>query len=96
MCVSTDCDIALFQIPIATSGIRAMGYLMRHHLRTEGGKRVSQRIITQFVKVQQELLHSTRFLLLFFCICSSKEVLCSTGFGFMQIRKCWKLTVFAW
>uniref|UniRef100_A0A669DZS4 GCN1 activator of EIF2AK4 n=1 Tax=Oreochromis niloticus TaxID=8128 RepID=A0A669DZS4_ORENI len=25
------------RIPIATSGIRAMGYLMKHHLRTEGG-----------------------------------------------------------
>lgn len=43
----------LLQIPIATSGIRAMGYMMRHHLRTEGAS-VSQRIITQFVKVQQE------------------------------------------
>lgn len=41
------------QIPIATSGIRAMGYMMRHHLRTEGAA-VSQRTITQFVKVQQE------------------------------------------
>lgn len=43
----------LLQIPIATSGIRAMGYMIRHHLRTEGAA-VSQRIITQFVKVQQE------------------------------------------
>lgn len=43
----------LLQIPIATSGIRAMGYMMRHHLRTEGAA-VSQRIITQFVKVQRE------------------------------------------
>uniref|UniRef100_A0AAQ4QL94 GCN1 activator of EIF2AK4 n=1 Tax=Gasterosteus aculeatus aculeatus TaxID=481459 RepID=A0AAQ4QL94_GASAC len=41
------------RIPIATSGIRAMGYLMRHHLRTEGGSSVSQRIITQFVKCLQ-------------------------------------------
>uniref|UniRef100_A0A8C2WX06 GCN1 activator of EIF2AK4 n=1 Tax=Cyclopterus lumpus TaxID=8103 RepID=A0A8C2WX06_CYCLU len=41
------------RIPIATSGIRAMGYLMRHHLRTEGGNSVSQRIITQFVKCLQ-------------------------------------------
>lgn len=39
------------QIPIATSGIRAMGYMMRHHLRTEGGAAVSQRTINQFVKV---------------------------------------------
>lgn len=45
--------LLLLQIPIATSGIRAMGYMMRHHLRTEGAA-VSQRIITQFVKVQQE------------------------------------------
>ncbi|KAF1388856.1 hypothetical protein PFLUV_G00067070 [Perca fluviatilis] len=41
------------RIPIATSGIRALGYLMRHHLRTEGGGSVSQRIITQFVKCLQ-------------------------------------------
>lgn len=31
-----------------------MGYLMRHHLRTEGASGSSQRIITQFVKVRQE------------------------------------------
>lgn len=43
--------LLFFQIPIATSGIRAMGYLMRHHLRTEGVNSVSQRIITQLVKV---------------------------------------------
>uniref|UniRef100_A0A8C9ZZN5 GCN1 activator of EIF2AK4 n=1 Tax=Sander lucioperca TaxID=283035 RepID=A0A8C9ZZN5_SANLU len=41
------------RIPIATSGIRALGYLMRHHLRTEGGGSVSQRIITQLVKCLQ-------------------------------------------
>ncbi|XP_035021502.1 eIF-2-alpha kinase activator GCN1 [Hippoglossus stenolepis] len=41
------------RIPIATSGIRAMGYLMRHHLRTEGGSNISQRIITQLVKCLQ-------------------------------------------
>ncbi|MEQ2219741.1 hypothetical protein XENOCAPTIV_022891 [Xenoophorus captivus] len=40
------------RIPIATSGIRAVGYLMRHQLRTEGGSSVSQRIITQLVKNQ--------------------------------------------
>ncbi|XP_056152960.1 eIF-2-alpha kinase activator GCN1 [Lampris incognitus] len=41
------------RIPIATSGIRAVGYLMRHHLRTQGGSGVSQRVITQFVKCLQ-------------------------------------------
>ncbi|CAB1319637.1 unnamed protein product [Coregonus sp. 'balchen'] len=41
------------RIPIATSGIRAMGYLMRHHLRTEEGSGSSHRIITQFVKCLQ-------------------------------------------
>ncbi|XP_043967606.1 eIF-2-alpha kinase activator GCN1 [Gambusia affinis] len=41
------------RIPIATSGIRALGFLMRHHLRTEGGSGVSQRIITQLVKCLQ-------------------------------------------
>ncbi|XP_076020781.1 stalled ribosome sensor GCN1 [Genypterus blacodes] len=41
------------RIPIATSGIRAMGYQMRHHLRVEGGSSVSQRIITQFLKCLQ-------------------------------------------
>lgn len=41
------------RIPIATSGIRALGFLVRHHLRTEGGNSVSQRIITQFVKCLQ-------------------------------------------
>uniref|UniRef100_A0A8C8HRQ3 TOG domain-containing protein n=1 Tax=Oncorhynchus tshawytscha TaxID=74940 RepID=A0A8C8HRQ3_ONCTS len=41
------------RIPIATSGIRAMGYLMRHHLRTEEGSGSSQRIISQFVKCLQ-------------------------------------------
>lgn len=43
----------VFQIPIATSGIRAMGFLMRHHLRTEG-LGVNQRFVTQFVKVNQD------------------------------------------
>ncbi|XP_023197971.1 eIF-2-alpha kinase activator GCN1 isoform X2 [Xiphophorus maculatus] len=41
------------RIPIATSGIRALGFLMRHHLRMEGGSGVSQRIITQLVKCLQ-------------------------------------------
>ncbi|XP_012704734.2 eIF-2-alpha kinase activator GCN1 isoform X1 [Fundulus heteroclitus] len=41
------------RIPIATSGIRALGYLMRHQLRTEGGSSISQRTITQFVKCLQ-------------------------------------------
>uniref|UniRef100_A0A8D3CE50 GCN1 activator of EIF2AK4 n=1 Tax=Scophthalmus maximus TaxID=52904 RepID=A0A8D3CE50_SCOMX len=41
------------RIPIATSGIRAMGFLMRHHLRTEGGSSICQRIITQLVKCLQ-------------------------------------------
>ncbi|KAK7933114.1 hypothetical protein WMY93_004010 [Mugilogobius chulae] len=38
------------RIPIATSGIRALGFLVRHQLRSEGGSSMSQRIITQFVK----------------------------------------------
>uniref|UniRef100_A0A668A0L7 GCN1 activator of EIF2AK4 n=1 Tax=Myripristis murdjan TaxID=586833 RepID=A0A668A0L7_9TELE len=41
------------RIPIATSGIRAMGYLMRHQLRAEGSAGVSQRVTTQFVKCLQ-------------------------------------------
>uniref|UniRef100_A0AAQ6AI59 TOG domain-containing protein n=1 Tax=Amphiprion ocellaris TaxID=80972 RepID=A0AAQ6AI59_AMPOC len=41
------------RIPIATSGIRGMGFLLRHQFRTEGGSSVSQRIITQFVKCLQ-------------------------------------------
>ncbi|KAJ4944183.1 hypothetical protein JOQ06_012728, partial [Pogonophryne albipinna] len=41
------------RIPIATSGIRAMGFLMRHNLRTEGGAGVNQRIVTQLVKSLQ-------------------------------------------
>ncbi|XP_028269572.1 eIF-2-alpha kinase activator GCN1 [Parambassis ranga] len=41
------------RIPIATSGIRAMGFLVRHHFKTDGGSSVSQRIITQFVKCLQ-------------------------------------------
>uniref|UniRef100_A0A1A7WWE1 GCN1 general control of amino-acid synthesis 1-like 1 n=1 Tax=Iconisemion striatum TaxID=60296 RepID=A0A1A7WWE1_9TELE len=41
------------RIPIATSGIRAMGFLMRHHLKTEGGSSVLQRIVTQLVKCLQ-------------------------------------------
>uniref|UniRef100_A0A3P8W649 GCN1 activator of EIF2AK4 n=1 Tax=Cynoglossus semilaevis TaxID=244447 RepID=A0A3P8W649_CYNSE len=41
------------RIPIATSGIRAVGYLMRQHLRTEGGDSISQRIITHLVKCLQ-------------------------------------------
>ncbi|KAM3611156.1 uncharacterized protein V6R79_014354 [Siganus canaliculatus] len=40
------------RIPIATSGIRAMGYLMKQQLRTDGAS-VSQRIITQLVKSLQ-------------------------------------------
>lgn len=52
-----DNTLLFTQIPIATSGIRAMGYLMRHHLRAEGVG-VSQRMITQFVKVEQEPLRS--------------------------------------
>ena len=45
------------QIPIATSGIRAMGYLMRHQLRAEGSSAVPQRIITHFVKVRLASYH---------------------------------------
>uniref|UniRef100_A0A3Q1GAD8 GCN1 activator of EIF2AK4 n=1 Tax=Acanthochromis polyacanthus TaxID=80966 RepID=A0A3Q1GAD8_9TELE len=41
------------RIPIATSGIRGMGFLMRHQFKTEGGSSVSQRIITHFVKCLQ-------------------------------------------
>ncbi|KAJ8285786.1 hypothetical protein GJAV_G00030940 [Gymnothorax javanicus] len=41
------------RIPIATSGIRAMGYLMKHQLCSNGGNGVSPRIITQFVKCLQ-------------------------------------------
>ncbi|KAG7281813.1 hypothetical protein CRUP_037094 [Coryphaenoides rupestris] len=41
------------RIPIAASGIRAMGYLMRYQLRAEGGSGVPQRIITHFVKCLQ-------------------------------------------
>ncbi|KAI4899225.1 hypothetical protein NFI96_030703, partial [Prochilodus magdalenae] len=41
------------RIPIACSGIRAMGFLMRHQLRSAGGEAVSPRIITQFVKCLQ-------------------------------------------
>ncbi|XP_051757794.1 eIF-2-alpha kinase activator GCN1 [Ctenopharyngodon idella] len=41
------------RIPIACSGIRAMGYLMRHQLRTGGSEAVSPRVITQFVKSLQ-------------------------------------------
>uniref|UniRef100_A0A671RUN1 TOG domain-containing protein n=1 Tax=Sinocyclocheilus anshuiensis TaxID=1608454 RepID=A0A671RUN1_9TELE len=41
------------RIPIACSGIRAMGYLMRHQLRTGGPESISPRIITQFVKCLQ-------------------------------------------
>ncbi|XP_073321707.1 stalled ribosome sensor GCN1 [Pagrus major] len=40
------------RIPIATSGIRGMGFLMRHQLRTEGLS-VSQRMVTQLVKCLQ-------------------------------------------
>ncbi|XP_033829216.1 eIF-2-alpha kinase activator GCN1 [Periophthalmus magnuspinnatus] len=41
------------RIPIATSGIRALGFLVRHQLRSEGDSSISQRIITQFVKCLQ-------------------------------------------
>ncbi|XP_026072938.1 eIF-2-alpha kinase activator GCN1-like [Carassius auratus] len=41
------------RIPIACSGIRAMGYLMRHQLRSGGPESVSPRIITQFIKCLQ-------------------------------------------
>ncbi|KAG7480586.1 hypothetical protein MATL_G00057810 [Megalops atlanticus] len=41
------------RIPIATSGIRAMGYLMKHQLNIEGGAGVSPRIISQFAKCLQ-------------------------------------------
>uniref|UniRef100_A0AAY4DUK3 TOG domain-containing protein n=1 Tax=Denticeps clupeoides TaxID=299321 RepID=A0AAY4DUK3_9TELE len=41
------------RIPIACSGIRAMGFLMRHQLRTGGSEAVSPRIITQFIKCLQ-------------------------------------------
>ncbi|XP_073766133.1 stalled ribosome sensor GCN1 [Danio rerio] len=41
------------RIPIACSGIRAMGFLMRHQLRTGGSESVSPRIITQFIKCLQ-------------------------------------------
>ncbi|XP_018587208.2 LOW QUALITY PROTEIN: eIF-2-alpha kinase activator GCN1 [Scleropages formosus] len=41
------------RIPVATSGIRAMGFLMKHHIVTEGGAGVSPRIVTQFIKCLQ-------------------------------------------
>ncbi|XP_054628453.1 eIF-2-alpha kinase activator GCN1 isoform X1 [Dunckerocampus dactyliophorus] len=41
------------RIPIACSGIRGMGFLMRHQLSIDGGSNISQRIITQFVKCLQ-------------------------------------------
>nr|XP_055023389.1 eIF-2-alpha kinase activator GCN1 [Misgurnus anguillicaudatus] len=41
------------RIPIACSGIRAMGYMMKHQLCSEGGESVSSRIVTQFVKCLQ-------------------------------------------
>ncbi|KTG06700.1 hypothetical protein cypCar_00010322 [Cyprinus carpio] len=41
------------RIPIACSGIRAMGYLMRHQLRSGGPESISPRIITQFVRSLQ-------------------------------------------
>uniref|UniRef100_A0A4W4EJR9 TOG domain-containing protein n=1 Tax=Electrophorus electricus TaxID=8005 RepID=A0A4W4EJR9_ELEEL len=41
------------RIPIACSGIRAMGYLMRHQLRSGGGGAVSPRVSAQFVKCLQ-------------------------------------------
>ncbi|KAM8866194.1 stalled ribosome sensor GCN1 isoform 2-T2 [Synchiropus picturatus] len=41
------------RIPIAASGIRGMGFLMRHQLKTEGSGVVSQRFISQLVKCLQ-------------------------------------------
>ncbi|KAJ3604484.1 hypothetical protein NHX12_029224 [Muraenolepis orangiensis] len=41
------------RIPIAASGIRAMGYLMRYQLKAEGGSGVPQRTITHLVKCLQ-------------------------------------------
>ncbi|XP_051924087.1 eIF-2-alpha kinase activator GCN1 [Hippocampus zosterae] len=41
------------RIPIASSGIRGMGFLMRYQLGVDGGSNVSQRFITQFVKCLQ-------------------------------------------
>ncbi|XP_063049670.1 stalled ribosome sensor GCN1 [Engraulis encrasicolus] len=41
------------RIPIACSGIRGMGFLMRHQLNTDGAEGVSPRITTQFVKCLQ-------------------------------------------
>ncbi|XP_066545283.1 stalled ribosome sensor GCN1 isoform X2 [Amia ocellicauda] len=41
------------RIPIAVSGIRAMGFLMKHQIETEGGGSVPPRVITQFVKCLQ-------------------------------------------
>ncbi|TRY60563.1 hypothetical protein DNTS_026976 [Danionella cerebrum] len=40
------------RIPIACSGVRAMGFLLKHQLRSEGVETASPRIITQFVKNQ--------------------------------------------
>ncbi|XP_061672508.1 stalled ribosome sensor GCN1 [Syngnathoides biaculeatus] len=41
------------RIPIASSGIRGMGFLMRYQLSVDGGSHVTQRFITQFVKSLQ-------------------------------------------
>ncbi|XP_061622693.1 stalled ribosome sensor GCN1 isoform X2 [Phyllopteryx taeniolatus] len=41
------------RIPIASSGIRGMGFLMRHQLSLDGGSNVTQRFITQFIKSLQ-------------------------------------------
>uniref|UniRef100_A0A8C5HZY1 TOG domain-containing protein n=1 Tax=Gouania willdenowi TaxID=441366 RepID=A0A8C5HZY1_GOUWI len=41
------------RIPITTSGIRGLGFLMRHYMKTEGGVSVFQRFIPQFIKSLQ-------------------------------------------
>uniref|UniRef100_A0A4W4EKS6 TOG domain-containing protein n=1 Tax=Electrophorus electricus TaxID=8005 RepID=A0A4W4EKS6_ELEEL len=50
---SPEYSATVLEIPIACSGIRAMGYLMRHQLRSGGGGAVSPRVSAQFVKCLQ-------------------------------------------
>ncbi|XP_072770375.1 stalled ribosome sensor GCN1-like [Nerophis lumbriciformis] len=49
------------RIPIACSGIRGMGFLMRHQLSVDGSSNISQRIITQFIKCLQNQSSDIRF-----------------------------------
>lgn len=56
----------VLQIPIAVSGIRGMGFLMKYHIETEGGN-LPPKLANLFIKVSPGMCHLSFVLPELFC-----------------------------